>query len=349
MAKSKKTNKKGKSNKPVVKEEKPIEKEKKKVEKEEIEETEAVVEEEIEEEVESEEVEEDVEEAEEVKETKKKEDKKSAEKKLESKKEKTSDKKFFKSLFAKKYKEEESILTIFKDNKIYGSLLGEVFGTMFIAIVIFTLGMTQPLYMFFILFAIVIAVYKLSGAQLNPINTFGMMLSRRMSAIRGVLYLLSQVVGAWLGYVIVKAFIGAGVGITGNEAEFPAMAAIGEGTYWAVTFLEFLGATVVGYFYARAQEYKKNVLAFSAVVAGGMTVAIVAVYLLSYAYFGLSGNFMMNPAISLMYGILPQSADGLLPLLGGIAQALFTYVLFPMIGGVVGFYLSDVAKILSEE
>lgn len=271
--------------------------------------------------------------------------------KAEPKKEKIASNKkgFCKTFFAKKYEEDESILTIFKDHKIYGNILGEVFGTMLLALIVFTLGLTQPLYMFFALLAVVIAVYKLSGAQLNPINTIGMMVTRRMSAIRGVLYLLAQVVGAWLGYLLVKLFVNAGTGLTGTEAEFPAMAVIQEGYYWVVTLLEFFGAAIVGFFYARAQQYKKNVVAFAGVVAGGMTLAIIVVYLLSYAYFGLNNNFMLNPAISLMYGILPSSADAVGELLLGIFQALFTYVIFPMVGGIVGFWLSDTANILAEE
>lgn len=272
--------------------------------------------------------------------------------KAESKKEEKSKcekKGFCKTFFAKKYEEDESILTIFMNHKIYGNVLGELFGTMLIALIVFTLGLTQPLYMFFALLAVVIAVYKLSGAQLNPINTVGMMVTRRMSVIRGVLYLLAQVVGAWLGYLIVKLFVNTGVGLTGTEAEFPAMAVIQEGYYWVVTLLEFFGAAIVGFFYARAQQYKKNVVAFAGVVAGGMTLAIIVVYLLSYAYFGLSSNFMLNPAISLMYGILPSSADAVGELLLGIFQALFTYVIFPMVGGILGFWLSDTANVLAEE
>ncbi|MBQ3430747.1 aquaporin [Candidatus Saccharibacteria bacterium] len=326
MAKSKKSGKKPKTAKPSVKEEK-LPKETEKVEKKDEKEVKA----------------EKVEKTEKVVKTEKSE--KPAQIPAQSAKKNT----FCGKFWAKKYEENESILTIFKDHKIYGNILGEVFGTMFIALIIFTLGLSQPLYMFFILLGVVIAVYKLSGAQLNPINTVGMMVTRRMSAIRGVLYLLAQVVGAWLGYVIVKAFISTSAGVTGTESEFPSMAVIQEGYYWVVAFLEFLGAAIVGFFYARAQQYKKSVVAFATVVAGGMTIAVVVVYLLSYAYFGLSGNFMLNPAISLMYGIMPSAADGVMELLGGIAQALFCYVLFPVIGGVIGFWLSDTSNILAEE
>ena len=336
MAKSKKSGKKPKSAKPVVKEEKVAEEITEKTSDEIVEEDVKTSEKELEKEEKDDKVEAKEVEAEVVE--KKEEAKAETEKKCD--KSKCS---FCKKFFAKKYEGEESILTIFRDKKIYGALLGEVFGTMLIALVIFTLGMTQPLYLFFLFLAIIIAVYKLSGAQLNPINTVGMMATRRMSVIRGVLYLLSQVVGVWFGYLIVKAFLGVSASVVGSEMQFPAMAVINEGFYWVVTFLEFLGAILVGFFYARAQAYKCKTVAFAATVAGGFTLSVVVVYLLSYSYFGLSGNFMMNPAVSLLYGILPQSADGIGQLLIGIGQALFTYVLFPIVGGVIGFFLSDIA------
>ena len=251
---------------------------------------------------------------------------------------------FCKKFFAKKYEENESILTIFKDKKVYGALLGEGVGTMLVALIIMTLGLYQPLYMFFVVLAVVAATYKLSGANLNPINTAGMMATRRISVIRGVLYLLAQVIGAWLGVAIVSAFAKA----SGPDVELAGMTAVDESNYWVVTLVEMLGAMIVGYFFARAQEYKKSALSFAAVVAGGVLIATVVVYLTLYNYFGLTGTFMMNPAIALMYKILPTSADTVGQLLLEIGKALLTYVVLPMVGGVLGFYISDASKQLAE-
>ncbi|MBQ3464572.1 aquaporin [Candidatus Saccharibacteria bacterium] len=334
MAKSKKSGKKPKTNKPTAKDEKlsekknPVEektvekKEEKKAEKAPVEKTAKTSEKSLNVETE--------------------------EKKKVEKKKTCAVKGYFKAFFAKKYEGDESILTIFKDKKIYGAILGEFFGTMLIAMVIFTLGLYQPLYLFFILLAIIVITHRLSGANLNPINTLGMMASRRVSAIRGVLYLLSQLIGAWVGTLIITAFITASASAGGAEVELPGMTPIAEGNYWTVTLLEFLGATIVGFFFARAQDVKKNTLAYAAAVAGGFTIAVVVVYLLSYNYFGLTGSFMMNPAVALMYQILPTSADGVGELLLEIVKALYTYVLFPMVGGVLGFYLSDAAKTFQE-
>ena len=108
-------------------------------------------------------------------------------------------------------------------------------------------------------------------------------------------------------------------------------------------------APVIGFFFARALQYKRSVFTFAAVVGGGVMIAFVAVYLLSYNYFELTDNFILNPAVALMYQILPTGAEGVGELLGKVALALLTYVIFPVIGGAVGFLVADSASILSEE
>ncbi len=252
---------------------------------------------------------------------------------------------FWKKFFARKYTENENILTIFKEKKTYGALLGEIFGTMFITMLILTLGLYQLLYLLLIFIVIIVAVHRLSGANLNPIATVGMMATRRISVIRGVLYLLSQVVGAWLGLMIVKAFVSA----SGSEVELPGMTATPDGMFWAVSMIEFFGAAIIGFFFCRAQQYRHSSLTFAAVVSGGTILALVLAYIITANYFSLDGTFILNPAVALMYQILPQTANGVGELLGGIGIALATYVVFPMVGGVIGFYLSDVAETLVEE
>src|SRR5574344_2719261 len=99
----------------------------------------------------------------------------------------------FKGLFEKKCDPNENILTIFKSSKSGGAVLGELVGTMFLSILLLTLGVYQPLYVLFGVVAITMAVYAFSGAHLNPALTVGMMASRRVSAMRGVLYIVAQI------------------------------------------------------------------------------------------------------------------------------------------------------------
>mgnify|MGYP002519861232 CR=1 FL=1 len=255
----------------------------------------------------------------------------------------------FSGFFAKKYEEKESILTIFKNHKFYGSLLGEVIGTMLIALLLFSLslmGIANIAMYAFAIIAVLIAVYAFSGACLNPIVTVGMMATRRMSVIRGIMYIIAEILGAWLGWLIINGFH-----LAGGETAYdvPAMAAIAEGGFWMVTMVELLGAAIIGFFFARAIEYKRSVFTFAAVVAGGIALAVLVGYVASAAFLGLNSNFVFNPAVALMMQIFPQAGENFGEILGGICQALSIYAIIPMIGGVVGFYLSDFAKKLSED
>lgn len=261
----------------------------------------------------------------------------------------TNSKGFLKGFFARKYEEKESILTIFKNHKFYGSLLGEILGTMILALLLFSvflMGVHNIATYAFALIAILIAVYAFSGACLNPIITVGMMASRRMSVIRGVMYIIAEIVGAWLGWLIFNAFHLAG----GETAyDIPTISAIGEGGFWTVALIELLGAAIIAFFFASALKYQRSVFTFAAVTAGGICLAMVVGYVISAAFVGLNNNFIYNPAVAMMMKIFPSSGDNFGEILGGICQALSAYAIIPMIGGVIGFYLSDFTAKLAED
>lgn len=244
---------------------------------------------------------------------------------------------FFSSVFAKRYDENENILTIFSSKKIYGALIAEALGTMILSLVLLTLGLYQPLYIFFVILGVTGMTFALSGANLNPLLTVGMMATRRMSVIRGVLYILAQIFGAWLGYLVCTIFVSETAGAT-----LPEMASIESETMWSVILIEFVGSLLLALAYARAlaSSCKKNPLAFSTIFAGGAVAAFITVIVISSTFAGLSNNFMMNPAIALMYQILPTGGDTLGEVLGEIGIALLTYVLVPMVAGFIGFFIS---------
>ena len=259
--------------------------------------------------------------------------------------EKATFKGLMKGFFSKKYDPSETILTIFTRPQIYGAILGEIIGTMLLMMTVICLGMTNPLYIWFAMTAITVAVFGLSGANLNPLITVGMMATRRMSAIRGVLYILAQIVGAWLGMFITTGF----KNWSESAAEMPTMAEVADGNFWKVAIIELVGAIILAFFFARAWKYRKSPLTFGIVVGTGLAVTIIYVYIISQSYFGLSNNFMMNPAMALMYQILPSAGDNFGEIMGGIFQALAIYAVFPMVGGVIGFYIADFTSRLSGE
>ena len=252
-----------------------------------------------------------------------------------------------KEFFGRKYDANENILTIFKSPRIIGAILGEVIGTMLITMILLTLGINNPLYLIFGVMAVTVAVFAFSGANLNPTITVGLMASRRMSPIRGTLYIIAQVLGAWFGLLVISAFKG-----TGGEyaQELPTLAAAESEMFWAFTMIEFIGAIIIAFCFARALIYKRSVFTFGAVVAGGVFVAVLLAVVITGNYLAIQdGAFVLNPAVAIMYQALPSEAADFGALMGKIGTALTTYVIFPVIGGTIGFYLSDLAGKLSGE
>lgn len=255
----------------------------------------------------------------------------------------------FKGFFSKKYDENESILTVFKNYKFYGALLGEVLGTLLLALLLFSLtfaSLANIATFGLAVVAILIAVYAFSGACLNPIVVIGMMASRRMSVIRGVMYIIAEIIGAWIGWLIFNAFH-----VAGGEtaAASPAITAIGENQFWPYAMVELMGAIIIAFVFARALKYKRSVFTFAVTVTGGLILAILVGYMASAAMLGLNNNFIFNPAVALMLQIFPTTGDSFGEILGGVCQALSVFALLPMVGGVIGFYLSDFASKVSGE
>lgn len=265
-----------------------------------------------------------------------------------------------KEFFARKFDASENILTIFKSGKIFGALIGELLGTAAISAIVLTLGL-NPIYVVFAYLGITLAVFKLSGANLNPVITAGMLATRRMSAIRGVLYLIAQVLGAWIAYLVVNAFLQAGIA-TGNvqgTTALPALATAdsitvateGASYFWAITMIEFIGAIIFAFIFARALAYKRSSFTFAATVAAGMFTAILFALTVSMNYLGISQEYtyVLNPATAVVYGLFPSSAEGFDALMQALMPMLVSYVIFPVLGGIVGFYASDIAGKLSGE
>ncbi len=248
--------------------------------------------------------------------------------------------------FARKYDKGENILTIFKTKKIWGALIGELIGTMMISAMLLALtifGLFQyTVYLAPALICVYIAIVGLSGANLNPLITVGMMASRRMSAIRGVLYMLAQVIGAWLGLLIVNAFR---LGSTAAGVELPVMDTVEGETFVSVAMVELIGAIILAFCFARGLRYaRRSALTFAFAISSAMIFVIVFGALISQGFFQYAVSFVFNPAIALMYQILPTSAAGFGELAGLMGLALATYVIIPMVGGVLGFYISDIAS-----
>lgn len=270
-----------------------------------------------------------------------------------------------KKFFGRKYETNESILTIFKKKNIYGSLLAEIFGVMLITIFFlgwsmvegFGLNITfqESLQVMFVIIAVTAGIYAFSGANLNPIITAGLMATRRISAIRGVLYIIAQVVGALLGMLAVAGFKLGGVSGVDEAVSMPVIAETPDGMFWFWSLMGLLSAVVIGFFFARALAYRKSVFTFASIVGGGMLLAMTLTFLLQTCFVAFPESYQLannaftfnNPAIALMYQIIPTGGENFYAILGELGLALSTYVVFPVVGAIIGFYLSDSMTLLT--
>lgn len=247
----------------------------------------------------------------------------------------------YKRFFNKKYEGREDIVSLFKTPKFIGALFGEIIGVFLLTLVFMITG-GEPIFLLFSVMGITLAVYTLSGAHLNPLVSFGAFVTRRISALRLLFYVVAQVIGAMLAYIVLKAFLkGApevdeAAAMYGQTApELMRLATIVKGKEIFLFFSEFAGASILAFFFARGLQYKKNVLNLACLVGVGFYLALFVGILVTSSYLGVKGGFAFNPALAVaLEGFNnPDSSAGM---------SLLIYAAAPLIGGMVGFLLNDI-------
>lgn len=220
------------------------------------------------------------------------------------------------------------------------ALLAEFIGTFLLtAVYIITKG--EPLYLGFALVAIILTVGILSGAHLNPLLTVGAWVTRKMASMRALGYLVAQVLGATAALGLLTAFIGGAPSETGQQAalmgqqapQLFSVADVKSGKEWFVFFAELTGAIIFSLAVASAMREKRDRVAAAFNVGLGLFVAaLIAGVAASY----VSANAVLNPAIALSVGAVDWTKINFM--------AIAIYMVAPLIGGVLGFALSDALR-----
>ncbi|MDR0887526.1 MAG: aquaporin [Candidatus Nomurabacteria bacterium] len=238
----------------------------------------------------------------------------------------------FKSFFTKKYSGSENIESLFSSPKLIAALVAEVLGSFALVLVILTTS-SSPIFVLFGTLAAALLVYKISGAFINPVVTIGALVTRRLSALRAVFYIIAQVLGAMLAYITLKTFIGGAPEATSTTyaATMYSMVAIPEGKMWYAFGIELIGAAIIALFFARAIQMKKSVFTFGAIFAGGLFAAVCfAMTASSY----IQSGFALNPALAI-------AMEGFTAVPENFWTNALVYILAPIVGGIAGFIISD--------
>lgn len=216
---------------------------------------------------------------------------------------------------------------------LIGAAVAEFIGTFLLAAV-FIAGQGQPILILFALAGIVLTIGAVSGAHINPIVTIGAWVTRRINVARAATYLVAQVLGAMLALVVLTGFVNQAPTVTPEMAAFGQTAAtlysavpLPEDKQWAVLFAELLGATILGLAVASALRAKEKLTAAFTYGFGFFTALLIA----GSAAVMVGGTAILNPAVAIS---LQAFSDFNF-------WVFAVYALAPVLGGIIGFALSD--------
>jgi len=226
---------------------------------------------------------------------------------------------------------------VVRDMPIIGALTAEFIGA-FILTAVFVETQGNPLYIAFALIGIVLFTGSLTGA--NPAMTIGALATNRLSWKRTCGYIVAQVLGAAVAYLVLNAFLNANDPSAGASAGAAApsllhAADIIKGKEWYLFCVELLGATILAFGIASAFRSKRNktVAAFAAGFALLSALAIALTLCSSLSQLLTESNVIqtfLNPAIAFAAGGLSWNM-----------WPLAIYVLAPVLGAVIGFVVLD--------
>lgn len=206
---------------------------------------------------------------------------------------------------------------------VIGSLFAELLGTFaltsFILAISSLSGGGNPLMIGLTIAGLYLVFARLSGGQLNPAITLGLMALKKISLLKGAGYIVAQFAGAAGGFVVVNQFVQA---YPSNETTGQVLtlfqATLADADHWRPFFAEALGALFIGFALAAIVLNRKNEtegsLAIGLAFLGGLTVALL----------GSAG--ILNPAVALSLGA--YQIDNF--------WTILQYALGPVAGVVVG-------------
>jgi len=222
---------------------------------------------------------------------------------------------------------------------LWRALAAELIGTFLLAGVVIA-GQGQPIFVLFAFAGIVLMLGAISGAHVNPAVTIGALVTRRIGWLRAIGYVIAQVLGAALAYIVLNAFIG-GAAAVSEEAQLygqaaPALFAATDiatlaGKEWYLFFAELLGTAILGFAIANATRETQDRVAAAFTAGFGIFIALmIAVSAASY----VGGTAIINPALAV--ALHAYSWATIWP--------FAVYALAPVIGGVLGFVLYDLLR-----
>lgn len=226
-----------------------------------------------------------------------------------------------------------------RSTALWRALGAELVGTFLLASVVIA-GQGQPIFVLFAFAGIVLLIGAVSGSHINPAITIGALVTRRIGWLRAVGYVIAQLVGAALAYVVLNSFLHGADPISAQATAYgqaaPTLFAAADvsklvGKEWFVFFAELTGTAVLGFAIANATREVQDRVAAALTAGFGIFIALmIAVSAASY----VGATAIINPALAITLNAYSWAS----------IWPFAIYALAPAIGGVIGFVLYDLLR-----
>lgn len=223
---------------------------------------------------------------------------------------------------------------------LIAALTAEFVGTFLLVASVFAMQGSSP-FIAFALIGIVLIVSGVTTAHLNPAMTIGALVTKKIKPVFAVGYIVAQLLGAVIAYFALKAFIGGQPVAAGSTAttlfhaaSFTAQGSTVIGKEVYIFFSELLGSVILGLGLATALKSKDRV--FSSFAYGFALFVAILIGISTTSAFLIEQNtsfVFVNPAVVV-------AANGITWAL----WPLVIYIVAPVIGAIVGFFLHDLMK-----
>ena len=199
----------------------------------------------------------------------------------------------------------------------------------------------QPIGVMFILMSILIAG-GISGAHVNPLITIGAWATRRINTIKAIFYIVAQVLGAMVAFMLLNAFVGTQDTLQsyGQKPTLFTTNPIPKDKEMLTLAAEFIGSFIFAFSVATITSNKKNGnMAKALGVGGGLYLAVLIAGSLATL---IGSSAIINPAVAFALQAFTIKNQN-------VPYAIAIYIGAALIGGILGFALNHLIQKSTEE
>lgn len=223
-----------------------------------------------------------------------------------------------------------SLLSRINRAPLIAALIAEFIGTFLLAATVIA-GQGQPILVLFALAGIALAIGALSGSYVNPALTVAGWVTKRLTGLRALGYIVAQVLGAMLALVLLNSYVQSSASEATSmfsQATLFKAAALPAGKEWLVLGAELVGTIIFGFAFAAATRMALDRTARSLTIGLGLYVGLMVAGSMAAV---IGATAVLNPAVAVaLQGI---SFNSVWP--------IAIYGLTAIVGATIGFLLQD--------